>query len=297
MAAKRNAFTLIELLVVIAIIALLIVILLPALQQARASARMAVEMSGGKQLIQAYLQYAMDHKDNIMPGEAPFPEPGDPPVYDLSGQPLVHGNSAHYPWRLAPWMDMDFRGMILDKALYRDLRSLPDDPSGYGGYQAAFNGLPSFGLNDRFIGGDLKQGANYFTWKIVLRRLDEVKQPTILMPFATARSETELPGALNGMVPGHYKIDAPFLDNPLPYSNRDVVWREEETPSYFGYLDLRHFNKAVTAKFDGHAELAGLPAGKHAELRDMRWWCNYADRPTWRPPRRVTIHAGGAARR
>jgi hypothetical protein len=227
-----------------------------------------------------------------MPGEAPHAEPGDPPVYDLSGQPLTHGNSSHYPWRLAPWMDMDFRGFILNKNLYRDLAALPDDPGGYSGYQSWFNQLPSFGLNDRFIGGDLKQGANFYSWRIVLRRLDEVKQPTILMPFATARTEAIVPGKFSEVVPAHYKIDAPFLDNPLPYSNRDVVWREEETPGFFGHLDLRHFGKAVTAKFDGHVELAGLPAGKHEQLRDMRWWSNYADRPTWRPPRRVSIYSG-----
>lgn len=61
----RNGFTLIELLVVIAIIALLIGILLPALGEARKTARTAISGSNLRQLATAMNSYASDFKDRI----------------------------------------------------------------------------------------------------------------------------------------------------------------------------------------------------------------------------------------
>ncbi len=61
----RNGFTLIELLVVIAIIALLIGILLPALGEARKTARTAISGSNMRQLATSMNSYASDFKDRI----------------------------------------------------------------------------------------------------------------------------------------------------------------------------------------------------------------------------------------
>ena len=86
------------------------------------------------------------------------------------------------------------------------------------------------------------------------------------------------------MLPGHHEVLAPhIIDFTMRYSNRDLAWDSSLPAHDFGYLDLRHRAKAVTAMFDGHAQTLGLPTGRHEQLRDMRHWSNWATRATWRP--------------
>jgi prepilin-type N-terminal cleavage/methylation domain-containing protein/prepilin-type processing-associated H-X9-DG protein len=62
---RRGGFTLVELLVVIGIIALLIAILMPALSKARDQANMIKCMSNMRQIGQAYLGHAAEHRNHV----------------------------------------------------------------------------------------------------------------------------------------------------------------------------------------------------------------------------------------
>lgn len=67
MKSSRRGFTLVELLVVIGIIALLISILLPSLQKARQSALAVACQSNMKQVYNAFIMYAQQHKNALIP--------------------------------------------------------------------------------------------------------------------------------------------------------------------------------------------------------------------------------------
>jgi prepilin-type N-terminal cleavage/methylation domain-containing protein/prepilin-type processing-associated H-X9-DG protein len=67
---RREAFTLIELLVVIAIIAILAALLLPALAKAKQSAQSTRCLSNLKQLQLAWLSYAHDNNDRLVPNKS-----------------------------------------------------------------------------------------------------------------------------------------------------------------------------------------------------------------------------------
>jgi len=63
----NGGFTLVELLVVIAIFAILAALLLPALSRAKRSAQSIQCRSNLRQLQYAWLNYASDHQDRLVP--------------------------------------------------------------------------------------------------------------------------------------------------------------------------------------------------------------------------------------
>ncbi len=74
---NKKAFTLVELLVVVAIIALLVSILLPALGQARESARAVVCLNNMRQMGLTSQLYLIDHKYRLPPSSCHVAQPED----------------------------------------------------------------------------------------------------------------------------------------------------------------------------------------------------------------------------
>lgn len=191
--AARRGFTLIELLVVIAIIALLIGILLPALGQARKSAKQTAEMGGLQQIMRAYSTYAGDNKSNVIPeyihwawshkwnnGTNPYATSpyaariemrcsddrgdGDPNGSNGTGAIQLEGYAMKsWPWRLYQYMT-DVSGLIVDKQMLADFRSRPCPPNWPtyetgGSYERSVSWHPSWGMNGIYVGGDHMNAA------------------------------------------------------------------------------------------------------------------------------------------
>jgi len=92
----RMGFTLVELLVVIGVIALLIAMLLPALNRARAAARMIQCQSNLRQLAQFGFMYAAEYKGIL-------PTNGSGSTWADDATALANGDSTWWPITMTPW--------------------------------------------------------------------------------------------------------------------------------------------------------------------------------------------------
>lgn len=293
-------FTLIEMLVVIAVTALLISILLPALGHVKATAAQSREAAAGKQIVTGYLLYSTDNKGTLLPGylKSEWADPSrgsshqvlawDNP-HDASDSTRLTGTIVRkYPWRLAPYIDYSLESLIVNRQLYSDSRSLPDDRNSRMGFQWAFSQNPSFGLNTTFVGGDAKRGGFFapatLRWgSFYVTRADQPIFPDKLTIFATARGDSP---STNMVVPGNHRIEGPWNassgTNVVPSFTRwgapPGPFNPDRSPGTYGHLDFRHFGKCVTTTFDGHADLHSVK-----DMTDMRRWSNQATSADWHP--------------
>ena len=176
---------------------------------------------------------------------------------------------------------------------------------------AAFAWHSSFGYNSIYVGGDYNNGAFTFVdpdrpnpranggtfW---VDRIDKVRSADKLMIFSSARGGDVREGGAwwsygatfpdSGTIrPGYYYVEPPrphpkgrgsasatSLQGGWTASAADNNWNRRRTPSTWGMLDARFNNKVTSVMFDGHVESLRLE-----DLRDMRRWSNFADRPDW----------------
>lgn len=166
---------------------------------------------------------------------------------------------------------------------------------------------PSLGFNSTYVGGNWHRGAfPYYSpttgpghprptvWYVT--HVTETIRPQMLMVFASSRGVDikstgsfgstnygRNPAAWNAaspVVPGFWEVAPPR--SGYPTNSTVVAWNASDKfnpntdPKTWGFVDARHFDKAVTGMVDGHVETQGL-----TQLRDMRKWANKADRPDW----------------
>ena len=78
-----------------------------------------------------------------------------------------------------------------------------------------------------------------------------------------------------GTVEGYFEVRSPIRNRSSGY-RWAASYDEAEEPIDFGFVSLRHSDKAVTSFIDGHVSLLG-----ERELTDMRywptrkWWCTW----------------------
>ncbi len=95
---RTGGFTLIELLVVIAIIAILAAMLLPALAKAKQRAQATKCLSNERQLLIAWIMYAGDNQDNLVPNRGLNGATGTNPNGDPRIQPQLQAGGENADW-------------------------------------------------------------------------------------------------------------------------------------------------------------------------------------------------------
>lgn len=269
MTTQRRGFTLIELLVVVVIVALLVGVLLPALSAARKQARMTVEVTGGRTLMQGYSGYSMDYRDGLIPGHIDQ----SPALMDDVGTPLSPPEVVkRWPWRLVAYLGCGVHGSIL---VNERSRSLADRRAGMWSYMVSLT--PSMGLNYFNLGGDLTGGGGNNA-PGCLSRMSGAVTPTRMLVFSSARSPGE-----TGAVQGYFKIVPPT--KAFEYSASGwtaAAFDESGEPAAWGYVHPRWNGGAALSMLDGHAATLRME-----EMRDMTRWSNEAAKagaPHWRSP-------------
>lgn len=280
-ATSLAAFTIVELLVVIAIIAILVAILLPSLSGARAAARQSVELGSVQQLNVAAALYINQNRDMVLPGYPPRAWVDGPVIVtDASGRRLFGEVAQRYPWRIAPLLDYNFKGLYQSTPLLDELRRGSEQFASFGIDGPYLMSLyPSLGVNAAFVGGSVASlgfnAANLSLFgQFYVTRPDQVRRPDRLIVWASARDGVATWAPQIGRPEGFFRVEAPW------FSGRN--WAQTYDPAAVspglnsGFVSLRHRGKAVVGLFDGHAEALDWDA-----LQDMRRWSNQATRPDW----------------
>ena len=277
-------FTLVELLVVIFVVGVLIALLLPSLGKARTLAKQTREQAAAAQMMVAFIAYADDNKGLILPG---YPKRewvnGPMPVFNGAGARLLNEDAQRYPFRLAPYLNYNFRGLYQSDRLLADLREKESEylPSGIN-YDYVVSLYPSLGLNAVFVGGSdrLLMFDRLFQntfGRVHVARLDQVVRASSLLTFVSARAQEQPAVPILGKPEGFFRVDPPrFASNTANLWDNNYETNAALPGINSGFISLRYNGKAVCGYLDGHVGLLGWSG-----LNDMRNWADQADSAGW----------------
>jgi len=268
----RAGFTVVELLVVIATIAILLSFSIPAFRRLMADSTRTREMAAARQMVMAWNTYASDSKAWVLPGF----KTGLPARLE-DGSNIAAGNygggatiSARFPWRLAPYLSHNFRGMYVNDQA-PELEKLKNGD--YEQYLYFASLYPSLGMNSTFVGGDQERygflpNAPAGLKDFYVTRLSSIRNPEKLVLFASARTDAT---SDNRLVEGYFRLESPRLAAAQWADAYDPA-----KPASCGNISARHDGTAVCAFTGGSVDTIQIDA-----LRDMRHWSNNADAFNW----------------
>jgi prepilin-type N-terminal cleavage/methylation domain-containing protein len=251
--AGSKGFSLVELLVTIGIIAVLAGLTGGIYKKALSHAAMAQDIAAGKTLVAAYQSFAAENNGDLMIGYLK----GAAPVALPNGSQIGGEAANRYMWRLAPYFDFRTDGVIYGKARQNAAKESAD--AGESGYGQSLS--TSFGINAFYVGGYYEEaGKSTVPVGDVASRLSQVKKPSSLLVFATAKNDEG---------PGYFLVKAPRFVPRAPggptLSQSD--WPQNGTAASTGFVDARYNQKALCAFLDG-----SIRSYKASELEDMRLW-------------------------
>lgn len=281
-ARLARAFTLIELLVVIAVIAVLIGLLVPTLARARVLAKETRELAAGQQLNIAFNLYAVDNKENVLVGYASTAMVNGPmPVYNDRSERLNNEIAQRYPWRLASYLNYDFQGLYGDTNLLNNIRRNADQYPGVN-FDYLISLFPSLGLNVAFVGGSDLHGEFDPTFvrvfgKAYVSRIGDARRPSGVMAFTSAREGPQPLAPVLGSPQGFFRVEPPYFGQAQGYRWESKYDEASASPGLnSGFVSTRGGHRAVAAMLDGHSQTLSWE-----QLKDMRYWADAADSPSW----------------
>jgi len=236
------AFTMIELLIAIAIAALLAGLLVVSYGTVMQRARMAAELTAGRQLITAYHAYSAENNGDLLVGYMTK----SPQAINKDGSTISGAAAYRYVWRLAPYVNYDMNGAMF----VNEMKKRFPNPMAADLYQVSIS--PSFGINSYCLGGYSNGDYNLG----LATKSSQMSGASDIIVFASAAR-----GSGSALIAGNHEITAPLL------AGKEWGSMNPQSPTSTGTVHFRYDNKAVVVHYGGHITLES-----DKDLRDMRKW-------------------------